>query len=86
MFNDSIRAYKTYEDGKQLVIGLYNDKCFLGNIALLAESTYTNMEREMEEKLVDAPDKGVRKNVVRDAIRKVRRGDAVYAVSRTEVL
>ncbi|MES1223179.1 MAG: cyclic nucleotide-binding domain-containing protein, partial [Bacteroidota bacterium] len=44
-----IKTYKTYEDGRELVIGLYREGDFLGYIALLENSNYKETAETMEE-------------------------------------
>ncbi len=44
-----IKTFKTNEDGKDLVIGLYNEGDFLGHIALLENSNYKETAETMEE-------------------------------------
>lgn len=44
-----IKTYKTNEDGKQLVVGLYNEGDFLGHIALLEDTNYKESAEAMEE-------------------------------------
>lgn len=44
-----VRTYKVHDDGKQLVMGLYNAGDFLGHIAILEETPYKEMAEAMEE-------------------------------------
>ncbi len=44
-----VRTYKTHEDGKQLVMDLFNEGDFLGYIPLLEESPYKETAVTMEE-------------------------------------
>lgn len=44
-----IRAYKRNEDGKELVIGLYNEGDFLGYTALLEQRLYTENAEVLED-------------------------------------
>jgi CRP/FNR family transcriptional regulator, cyclic AMP receptor protein len=44
-----VRTFKTHEDGKQLVMDLYNEGDFLGYVPLLEESPYREMAEAMEE-------------------------------------
>lgn len=44
-----VKTYKTNEDGKELVVGLYNEGDFLGYIALLEETSYKEMAEALEE-------------------------------------
>ena len=48
--NSEIKITRVYEDGKQLVIGLYENDRFLGHAALLTHATYRNLERSMQER------------------------------------
>ncbi len=53
-----IRTFKTHNDGKQLVLGLFNQGQFLGHIALLEETPYKEIAQAMEEsELVLVPKK-----------------------------
>ena len=52
--NDKIKACKAYEDGKQLVIGLYNADGFLGHVALLGESTCKKLAEAIEQNTIEA--------------------------------
>jgi len=53
-----VRTYKVHDDGKQLVVGLYNKGEFFGHIALLEEATYSEIAQAMEEtELVPIPRK-----------------------------
>ena len=52
--NNRVKALKTYEDGKQLIMALYNDEIFLGYIALLAESTYKKMVNIIDHEAIEA--------------------------------
>ena len=47
-----IKAYKTNEDGKQLVVGLFNEGDFIGHIALLENTNYKESAEAMEETIV----------------------------------
>ncbi len=44
-----VKTYKTNDDGKELVIGLYNEGDFLGYIALLEGTTYKETAEALEE-------------------------------------
>ncbi|MBI1782230.1 MAG: response regulator, partial [Sphingobacteriales bacterium] len=44
-----VKTYKTNEDGKQLVVGLYNENDFIGHIALLENTNYKESAEAMEE-------------------------------------
>ncbi len=44
-----VRTYKTHEDGKQLVMDLYNEGDFFGYVPLLEESAYKETAEAMEE-------------------------------------
>jgi len=44
-----VKTYKTNEDGKDLVIGLYNEGDFLGYVALLEGTSYNETAEAMEE-------------------------------------
>ncbi len=44
-----VRTYKTHEDGKQLVMDLYNQGDFLGYISLIEETVYKETAEAMEE-------------------------------------
>lgn len=44
-----VRTYKTHEDGKQLVMDLFNEGDFLGYISLLEETAYKETAEAMEE-------------------------------------
>jgi DNA-binding response OmpR family regulator len=44
-----VRTFKTHEDGKQLVMDLYNEGDFLGYISLLEESAYKDSAEAMED-------------------------------------
>ncbi len=44
-----VKAYKTNEDGKELVIDLFSPGDFLGHIALLEETTYKDTAEAMQE-------------------------------------
>ena len=44
-----VRTYKTHEDGKQLVMDLYNEGDFFGYISLLEEAAYKETAMAMEE-------------------------------------
>lgn len=44
-----IKTYKTNEDGKELVVGLYNEGDFLGYVALLEGTTYKEMAEAMDD-------------------------------------
>lgn len=44
-----VKTFKTHEDGKDLVINLYNEGDFFGYIALLESSTYTETAEAIEE-------------------------------------
>lgn len=44
-----VKTYKTNEDGKELVVDLYNEGDFLGYVALLEESTYKETAEAMED-------------------------------------
>jgi len=63
-----VKTYKTHEDGKQLVLGLYHNGDFLGYTALLEECPYKETAEAMDEtELVLIPRKDfenlVQKNV-----------------------
>ena len=45
----SVKTFKTNEDGKELVVGLYKEGDFLGYIALLEESVYKETAEAMED-------------------------------------
>jgi CRP-like cAMP-binding protein/ActR/RegA family two-component response regulator len=44
-----VKTYKTNDDGKELVVDLYNEGDFLGYVALLEESTYKETAEAMED-------------------------------------
>ncbi len=44
-----VKTYKTNDDGKELVIGLYNEGDFFGYVALLEGTTYKETAEAMEE-------------------------------------
>ena len=44
-----VKTYKTNEDGKELVVGLYNEGDFFGYIALLEGTTYKETAEAIEE-------------------------------------
>lgn len=44
-----VKTYKTNDDGKELVVDLYNQGDFLGYVALLEESTYKETAEAMED-------------------------------------
>lgn len=44
-----VKAYKTNDDGKELIIGLYNEGDFLGYIALLEGGNYRETTEALEE-------------------------------------
>lgn len=44
-----VKAYKTNEDGKELVVGLYNQGDFLGHIALLEGTPYKETAKTLED-------------------------------------
>jgi CRP-like cAMP-binding protein len=44
-----VRAYKTHEDGKQLVVSLYNAGDYLGFTALLEEAAYKSTAEALED-------------------------------------
>ena len=44
-----VRTYKTHEDGKQLVMDLFNEGDFLGYVSLLEETAYKENAEAMEE-------------------------------------
>jgi CRP-like cAMP-binding protein/CheY-like chemotaxis protein len=44
-----VKTYKTNDDGKELVVGLYNEGDFLGHIALLENGNYRDTAEAMEE-------------------------------------
>ena len=44
-----IKTYKTNEDGKELVVGLYNEGDFLGYVSLLQGTSYHEMAEAIEE-------------------------------------
>jgi CRP/FNR family transcriptional regulator, cyclic AMP receptor protein len=44
-----VKTYKSNEDGKELVVGLYNEGDFLGYIALLEGTVYKEMAEAMED-------------------------------------
>jgi len=46
--NDQVNTCKIYEDGKQLVVSIYNEGKFLGYVALLSQSTYKKMAQVMK--------------------------------------
>ena len=48
--NDRVTTYKAYEDGKQMIIGMYNNNVFLGYTALLMDATYKKLAAAMDEK------------------------------------
>jgi CRP/FNR family transcriptional regulator, cyclic AMP receptor protein len=53
-----VRTYKTHEDGKQLVMDLFNQGDFLGYVPLLEEASYKETAEAMEEtELVMIPKK-----------------------------
>lgn len=47
-----VKTYKTNEDGKQLVVGLYNEGDFIGHIALLESTNYKESAEAMEETIM----------------------------------
>jgi CRP/FNR family transcriptional regulator, cyclic AMP receptor protein len=54
-----VKTYKTNDDGKELVVDLYNEGDFLGYVALLEESTYKETAEAMEDcelALIPKPD------------------------------
>lgn len=44
-----VKTYKTNDDGKELVVGLYNEGDFLGYVALLEASSYKETAEAMED-------------------------------------
>lgn len=44
-----VKTYKTNDDGKELVVGLYNEGDFLGYVALLEGSSYKETAEAMED-------------------------------------
>ncbi|SDZ74415.1 cAMP-binding domain of CRP or a regulatory subunit of cAMP-dependent protein kinases [Arachidicoccus rhizosphaerae] len=48
-----VKAYKTSEDGKELIVGLYGAGDFLGYTALLEESTYKVTAEVIEDAVID---------------------------------
>ena len=44
-----VRTYKTHEDGKQLVMDLYNEGDFFGYVSLLEDAAYKETSMAMEE-------------------------------------
>jgi DNA-binding response OmpR family regulator len=48
-----VKAFKTSEDGKELIVGLYAEGEFMGYTALLEESTYKVTAEAMEDSVID---------------------------------
>ncbi|HEY0678854.1 MAG TPA: response regulator [Chitinophagaceae bacterium] len=44
-----VKTFKVNEDGKELIVGLYNEGDFLGHVALLEGTTYKEMAEAMED-------------------------------------
>jgi len=44
-----VKAYKSHEDGKELIVNLYNEGDFFGYIALLENTAYNETAEAMEE-------------------------------------
>jgi CRP/FNR family transcriptional regulator, cyclic AMP receptor protein len=49
VISGKVKTYKTHEDGKDLVIDLYNEGDFFGYVALLENATYKETAEAMEE-------------------------------------
>jgi len=49
IISGKIKTYKTHEDGKDLVIGLYSAGDFLGYVPLLESNTYTETAEALED-------------------------------------
>ena len=68
-----VKTYKTNEDGKDLVIGLYNEGDYLGYVALLEGTCYNETAESIEEtELVIIPREDFEKliNTSHDVMRK----------------
>lgn len=80
-----IKTYKTNEDGKQLVVGLYNEGDFLGHIALLEDTNYKESAEAMEETILAIIPRDDFEEIIRDNSKITRKFFKLLAKDITDM-